>query len=240
MAERATRLPWIARFFLDTIDRADNQLVAGWYHTISVSTERERARMRFEGLPFVDPTLDRHPSLGELELAARRVVDRAVSNAGMLSGAASIAGAASVPPEVAASIVATVRLAQRLCIVYGFDPGADRGQMALCRALAAAYEVDLPASGPVSMRVSDLPRLARPGADPQSLAGKLARALMIRSVLYVAGSLMRMLPVVNVASGAVAARRRTEHCAARMRSVLERLSEVPGSLQLKVEDAVEV
>lgn len=230
----------VARFLIDMLDRADIQLVAGWYHTVSVSTERERARMRHEGTPFVDPTTDQVPSLGELELAAERIIADAATSAGASSGIAGIVGAASVPPEVLGSMVATLRMGQRLCLLYGFDPHTDRGQMALCRALAAAYDVDLPSSGPVGMRVSDLPRLARPGSDPASVAAKLTRAVLIRSAWFVASRLTRLVPVISAASGAVDARRRTETAARRMVEVLVRLSEVPGPTGAPVEEAIEV
>lgn len=230
----------VARFLVDMLDRADAQLVAGWYHSVSVSTDRERARMRHEGTSFVDPTRDGSPTMGELALAAERIISQAATSAGAVSGLAGIAGAATVPPEVLGSVVATLRLGQRLCLLYGFDPHTDRGQMALCRALAAAYDVDLPAAGPVGMRVSDLPRLARPGSDPASVTAKLTRAVLVRSAWFVASRISRLIPVVSAASGAVESRRRTESAAQRMQDVLARLSDVPGSSRVQVEDAVEV
>lgn len=222
------------------LERADAQLVAGWYHTVSVNTERERARMRQEGMAFADPTQGHPPSLGELMLSAQRVIERAAASAGATSGLAGIAGAPTVPPEVVGSMIAALRTGQRLCLIYGFDPHTDRGQMALCRALAGAYDVELPATGPMGMRVSDLPQLARPGSDPASVAAKLTRALLVRSAWLVASRVTRLVPLISAASGAVDSRRRSEVAAQRMREILERLSDVPGPGRVRIEDAEEV
>ena len=145
-----------------------------------------------------------------------------------------------MPPEVVASMVATLRLGQRLCIIYGFDPHEDRGQMALCRALASAYDVDLPATAPLGMRVSDLPQLARRSSSPQSVAAQLTRAVLVRSALYVASRASRLIPVISATSGVADARQRTENAARRMQAVLKRLSDAPGSPKLPLEDAEEV
>ena len=230
----------LTRFVTQMLDRADARLVAGWYHAVSVSTPRYRARLRFAAKPFVDPTRDHLPTLGELDRTAESVIARAATGASAMSGVAGLAGAASVPPEVLAIMVSTIRLGQRLCIVYGFDPESDRGQMALCRALAAAYEVDLPDAGPVGLRVSDLPRLARPDSDPRSIGASLARGLAMRSVWWVAGKVTRYVPVISATSGAVDARHRTEAAARRMQGVLRRLAEVPGPGRTPIEEAVEL
>ena len=52
-----------------------------------------------------------------------------------------------VPPEAALSIVLVIRMIQRLCVVYGFDPETDRGEAALTRTLAAVWNVTLPEGG---------------------------------------------------------------------------------------------
>ena len=229
-----------ASFLFEMLDRADAQLVAGWYHTVSVSTDRVRAGLRHSGLSFVDPVLEHTPSMMELDLTAEKVIAQAALGASALSGAAGLVGAISMPPEFVASMVSILRMGQRLCIVYGFDPRRDRGQMALCRALAAAYDVDLPSVGPVGMRVSDLTRLSGPPADLQSIGASLARAILVRSAWWVAGRVTRYVPVVSATSTALAARQRTEQAARRMQGVLKRLTEVPGPYAGLPEDAIEI
>ncbi|MBX2799086.1 MAG: EcsC family protein [Myxococcales bacterium] len=225
---------------LQVLDRADTQLVAGWYHAVSVSTERVRAWLRSTGLQFVDPSRDTLPTLADLDVTTERIIGQAMLGAGAVSGMAGIAGAASIPPEMLASMVSVLRLGQRLCIVYGFDPGTDRGQMALCRALAAAYDVELPAAGPVGMRVSDLPRLASPNTDPRSIGASLAKAVLVQSAFWVANRLTRLVPVISATSSAVDARNRTERAARQMQAVLERLSDLPSTPAGELEDALEL
>ncbi|MEZ4236099.1 MAG: hypothetical protein R3F59_08040 [Myxococcota bacterium] len=184
--------------FSDVLDRADASLVAGWYHAVSVQPERIRAWLRLRGLHFVDPARSDTPPLAEVDRTAEAVIERASSLLGALGGAAGLVGAATVPPEFLATNVGVLRLAQRLCVVYGFDPTTDRGEMALTRALAAAYGVDLPETGPARMRVRDLPSLLRgEGSGPQAMAGKVARAMAKSTAWWVAGRLTRFVPVLS-------------------------------------------
>ncbi len=230
----------LASFVLEMLDRADTTLVSGWYHAVSVSTDRVRAWMRFHGLAFVDPARDHPPTMGELDRTAELMISRARISSGAMAGTAGLVGAASVPPEVLATMVSIVRLGQRLCIVYGFDPQQDRGRMALYRALAAAYQIELPTTGPVGIRVSDLPRLARRDTAPRGIGASLARAVALQSALWVAGRITRYVPVISATSGAVDARRRTEEAARRMQKVLRRLTEIPGLSSITYEDALEL
>jgi hypothetical protein len=134
--------------------------------------------------------------------------------------------------------VSTLRLGQRLAIAWGFDPGTDRGRMALWRALAAALRVDLPDQGPVGVKVSDLPGLARPNLRAENVALWLARALVLRSAMSVAGKITRFVPVLAGGFGAWSASRRTTELGVAMAAVYRNLVEMP--ILAPVEDAVEV
>ncbi|MEZ4316506.1 MAG: hypothetical protein R3F61_03350 [Myxococcota bacterium] len=223
-------------WLLELLSRADGDLMAGGYHAISVDPERVRRQLRTSGRPYVEPG-GHAPSLDELDSTARWVIDQARFKTTALSGFAGLAGAPSVPPEIAARGVGIVRLAQRLSVVYGFDPGTDRGRTALWRALAAGLEVDLP-EGPVEMRVSDVPTLLSPTLHPRSVGVVLAQALVYKSVLYVAGRFGRFVPLVSSGVAAAEAHRRTDQVGERMIAVLRRLSE-PGALPVYA-DAQEV
>ncbi|MCB9687349.1 MAG: EcsC family protein [Alphaproteobacteria bacterium] len=223
----------------DALDRADTTLIAGGYRAVSVSTERVRAWFRFRGLAFVDPTKRDLPSLGEVDRTADTVISRACSAGSAVGGATSVVGAAGVPPEVALSAVVVLRMAQRLCIAYGFDPSDDRGQAALARALAAAYGVDLPESGAVGLRFSDLPALVRPeGAT--DVGGRIARAMVSGGLWWAASRVTRFVPLISAPRQAVRAREQIEAMGLRMREVLRRLAEVPDGSEAPLEDAQEV
>jgi hypothetical protein len=225
----------------DVVDRADAALVAGWYHAVSIDPERFRAFLRFRRLPFIENQQMAHmPSLAEVDTTAEIVIERAGRVLGVVGGAAGLGGAATVPPEFVATVVAGLRLAQRLCVVYGFDPASDRGQMALCRALAAAYGVELPPTGPMRMRLRDLPGLLFPGGAPSraGLGSKLARAVAKNSAWWVAGRLSRLVPLVSASSHAWDNQRKVDETGQKMMKVLRRLAELPPDGP--VEDAQEL
>ncbi|MCB9678854.1 MAG: hypothetical protein H6737_27380 [Alphaproteobacteria bacterium] len=224
-------------WLLELFSKADGDLMSGGYHAISVDPERVRRQLRTAGRPFVQPG-GAAPPLDELDASARWVVEQARLKATALSGFAGLAGAPSIPPEIAARGIATVRLAQRLAIVYGFEPHTDRGRTALWRALAAGLEVELPEQGPVGLRVSDVPTMLSPRVSPRSVGVALAQALVYKSALYVAGRFGRFIPVVSGGVAAASANRDTEAIAERMIAVLRRLSE-PGAMAVFAE-AVEV
>ena len=224
----------------EALDRADATLVAGWYRAVSVPIERVRAWFRFRGLAFVDPAAPESPPMAELDRSAEVVITRAAAVAGGMGGAAGVIGVASVPPEALATAVLVLRMGQRLCLVYGFDPTTDRGQMALTRAIAAAWEVELPETGAFGLRVSELPGILRPGATPTQLGGKLARAMAWGTVSWIANRVTRLVPLVSVPAHAIDHRAKIEAAGRRMHAVLRRLAEVPAGHPLLVEDAVEL
>lgn len=225
----------------DVLDKADATLVVGWYHAVSVHPERIRAWLRFRGLPFVDPILPEPPVLAEVDRSAEVVIGRAGNLLGVVGGAAGFAGAATVPPEWVATNIGVLRLAQRLCLVYGFDPTTDRGEMAMCRALAAAYNIEVPETGPLRMRIRDLPSLLRSeGSARQGIGTRLARAMARSSAWWVAGRITRFVPVLSASSHAVETRTHVTETGRRMKEVLRRLAEVPNALPSPVEEAVEV
>src|SRR5262245_26940075 len=130
-------------------ERLDTDLLPALYAAASVPTADVRSWLRENGIAHVDPVSGTSASSAELDEAARRVVDQTRDRGTVLGFASGLVGAVAVPPEVLASVVQTLRLAQRLAVLFGFDPETDAGKVVLWRAIAAAYEVDLPAQGPV-------------------------------------------------------------------------------------------
>jgi hypothetical protein len=224
----------------DVLDRADATLVAGWYHAVSVQPERIRIWLRFRGLPFVDPRLPEPPVLTEVDRTAELLIERASYVFGAIGGAAGMVGAATVPPEWVATNVGVLRLAQRLSVVYGFDPTTDRGEMAMCRALAAAYGVEVPETGPARMRVRDLPSLLRGSGPRQGIGARLVRAMARSTAWWVAGRVTRFVPVLSASTHAVETRGQFGDTGRKMQAVLRRLAEVPNALVGPVEEALEL
>lgn len=212
----------------DLAERMDRRLPAGFYAAVSVPTEGVRARLRRDRRAFIDPDAAAVPPMHEVDATAERVIRQASFGSASLGGIASIAGAASVPPEALAQTIAVLRLAQRLAIVYGFDPDTERGRIAVRRALAAGLELDLPDEGPLEVRMSDLPRLLAP-RDARSAGLTLARSAVRSTTYMLARRVSRLVPFVSPAFSAVAARRRVQEVGLRMRELLRRLAEVPDA-----------
>lgn len=221
----------------DLVASLDARLVEGWIAAVSVPTARTRRWLRGRRLAFADPEAERSPSLIEIDATARVVIERYGASQALVSGAAGLGGAASLPPELLASLVASLRLGQRLCVVYGFDPETDRGQMALWRAMAAGHQVDLPDAGPVGVRASEVPGLllARTG----SVGGTLARSV-VKSASFRILRFTRLVPLLASATGARAGRRSLMAIGERMQATLRRLADAPATPTGPVEEAIEI
>lgn len=217
--------PW--QIVLETLgDRLDEELLPSLYDAVSVPTAEVRAWLRESGVPWLDPDMPGGAALAEVEAAAQRVVGQAQGRAAALGAVSGVAGAVAIPPEVLASLVHSLRLAQRLAVMFGFDPETDRGRVVLWRALAQAYEVELPAQGSVGVRVRDLPDVVRaqlPASRQASLF--LARQVVWRSVLAVASRVTRVVPGVGAGIAAWSGYRRTETMGRRMIDVYKRAAD---------------
>jgi len=222
------------------LSTADARALPGLYQAVSIRPQRTVAWLRAAGKPFVDGQGPRPDPL-TLEQTAAWVVQQSRLRMALVGGLAGLGGLATIPPETVASMVAAVRLAQKLAVVYGFDPQTDRGEMAVWQAVAAGFEVELPRSGAMGVRVSALPGLlSSRSIQSTNAAGTLALAVAQRSAIWVGTRLTRWFPVPLVSSGigARAAERRLASVGQRMAYTLARVAVAPESHD--VMDAVEV
>lgn len=221
-------------------DRLDEDLLPAIYAAASVPTAEIRAWMRDAGLPFVDREAGQHPSAADLDDAADRLVRQARGRAVALGIASGLVGAVAVPPEVVATIVTSLRLAQRLAVLHGIDPETDAGKLLLWRAMAAAYDVELP-EGMIGMRVREIPDVVRAQlpATAQATAW-LARQIAVRTVTSVAGRVTRLIPGLGAGVAAYSAFRRTAEMGRKMRDVYRRATEGERFDLQDEEPAVEV
>jgi hypothetical protein len=208
-----------------TARQADESAIHAVYRAITVSVEGTRERLRGRGWLFLDPACAA-PTSVDVRFTAERVVTKSVAKATAVAGFAGLGGILSVPPEVAAEVVALVRLAQRLAIVYGLDPTTDRGERAVHQALSAGLEIELPAGGLLGMRVSDLSRVFV-GRSPKRVSAAVTGALVRQTTWMVAGRVGRFVPGLSAGFGAVRSRRRIREVGTRMVEVFERLSDLP-------------
>lgn len=225
------------------VERLDSDLLPTLYRQASLSTEDIVADLDSRG--EAHGRSSESSEVHQLEATSERVIRRACRRAAARGALAGAGGLFAVPPEAAASAVQTLRLAQRLVVVWGHDPQTDLGQIHLARTLAAAFQVELPEQGPLDMRLSDLPRLALDRVRPAestalvSQTGALARVLAVRSAVTLATRFSRWIPGVGAGLGAIGARRSLREQGQRMVSHL-RGARSPRVGDAMMEDAVEV
>lgn len=206
-------------------ERLDATMLPALLAAASVSTVGTRDWLRARSMPFFDP--DGPPvRLADADRTADHVIAQTQGHTAALGAVAGIAGLLSVGPEVAGWLAACLRLAQRLAIVYGLDPSTDRGQVAVTRALAAAFEVDLPTRGLVDLRLSEVvgavPAPASP--DASSVGAQVARSLIWQAARRMTGRVGRLLPLVASGIGAVDNHSQAAELGDRMKDVLRRLA----------------
>lgn len=181
-------------------DRLDQDLLPSLYAACSLRTSEILSDFGAKSIVFSDwRSEQRRPGLSELDISADLLIDQAKVRAGVIGAAGGIGGAVGVAPEVLASLVHTLRMAQRLAVIYGFDPETDRGRVMLWRALAAAYDVQLPEQAQLDLRVRDLPS----AAAKQVPKGGAAAAMVLRRVVNTAtsriiGRGIRLIPGLTI------------------------------------------
>lgn len=204
-------------------ERLDEDLLPAVYEAASVPTAEIRRQFREAALPHLDPEAGLRPEASELDAAADRIITGARGRAAALGAVGGLAGAFAIPPEVLASLVQTLRLAQRLAVLYGFDPETDLGKVVMWRAIAAGYEVSLPAQGPIGLKVRDLPDVLRSQVPAtRQASGWLARQVVTRSVMSVANRVTRLVPGLGAGMAAWGAQRRIDGMGRRMAAVYAR------------------
>jgi uncharacterized protein (DUF2249 family) len=219
----------------------DKDVLPGLYLRAGLRTDVIRAELDRLGVPYYDPTTGRTPSASELEAAAEVIAFRAARAGTLTGGVAGFAGLLAVPPELVASLVQTLRLGQRLAVVYGHDPDTDKGKLLLWKAIAAAYEVDLPAEGPLEWRLQQLAVSMQTRAESmRSSTDWLARTLAVRVAVSFSSRVSRLIPGLGAGLGAWEGRRRLQEQAVRMTPVFRRAWDGALYIEGAIEDAVEV
>ena len=232
-------MPSPLRIILDNLaERLDEDLLRALYTQASLSTAEIRADLDARGLTFIGA--DPEPLPHELDTTSNRVIRSAARRAAARGALAGAGGLLAVPPEAAASAIQTLRLAQRLAVVWGHDPDTDRGQVHLTRALAHTFGVELPESGPIDLRLRDLPALAVPRLHGvQNRTGDIARVLAVRSAVTLARRFTRWIPGVGAGLGAVGAHRSLTEQGRGLVAYYRRVHTGQASAA-PIEDAVEV
>jgi hypothetical protein len=223
----------------DVLHVVDRHAIDAIVRRVGVGTQTTRDWLRGRGLAFVEEGPRGRPSDGDLARTASVVIARSSASASSVGLLAGLGGLWSIPPDVAGRLVSILRLSQRLAVVYGIDPETPRGHAAVLRALAAAFDVDVPDHGFVDSRASAMVRALVPrGGEPGPLAGRVARAAVGASLQGSVSHVGRLVPLVG--SG-IAARDDARDVAAigeRMLAVFSRL--VEAAIDPNIRDAEEI
>lgn len=203
--------------------RIDSDLLPRLYALAGLPTTQIRDELRNAGLGFVDPASDQLVDPLVIARTAQIVARSSARRAAIVGVAGGVAGLASIPPELAATLVLSLRLGQRLAVVHGFDPETDAGKLMLARALAAAHGVQIPEFGRVATRVSELPMVVRtqlPGAS--AALAWVGQQVVMRSSTSLAGRVIRVVPGLAAGISGFGAWRRHDRLAQKMCEVYVR------------------
>ncbi len=213
--------------------RFDAELIPSLYAAASVPTAQVHDELRAGGYAFVDEVAGVVPEADELARTVAFLARQSTRQATALGVVSGAAGLFALAPEVVAGGVATLRLAQRLAVVYGFDPETDAGRVVLSRALAHAYEIKLPESARVATRVSEIEALVRSSpAESRELVAWAGRRALAGSAGLVLSRITRLVPGLGAIVGGVRAFRTQGRLAARMAEVYAGAAEsVPFDLR---------
>jgi hypothetical protein len=186
--------------------RLDEDVPPATYRAVSIDPEEYRVELSQRGLRFAK---DGAPAtVDDLDRSADAAIATTVRSAGVVGVASGMAGWLGVPPEAAARLVQSARLAQRLAVIYGHDPLTDRGQAHVHKALANAWGIELPNQTRADMKLSDIPSLFR-SAKPTKGHGPtfMLTTLSTAALSTTKRRFTRLIPGLGAALGLLGARK---------------------------------
>lgn len=202
-------------------DRLETDLLPAIYAAVSLETAEVQQDLEDAGVPYV--RVGHHPSVEELGMAADALIELARRDATAIGAAGGAAGAIGVPPEALASVIHVLRLAQRLCVLYGHDPDQGAGYVVMWQTVAAAWQIELPEE--MEVRVKDLPKTAAAQIpEAKELAAWIGRKVVIRAVWSVLGKGIRWIPGMATGLSAYTANRRMKSQGRRMKAHLDEMA----------------
>jgi EcsC protein family len=222
-------------------DRIDAELLPTLIQRVSVPTPVIREELRAAGIPFQDADAGQVYEQADLLESARKVARTGTWRAATVGAVGGALGALAVPPELLVTLAHHFRLAQRLAVVFGIDPDTDAGKLLVARAMAAAYEVELPSQARLELRVRDLPALFGRSLPARTEPGRwVLRQLIARTAGSLTRRASRLVPGLGIGIGAFGAGKRTMAAADRMIEVFDNaLESVPFDVG-EITDAVEI
>ena len=218
-------------------DRLDEDLLATLYRSAGLPTAEIRAELAAAGLVWADPGRGADPTLEELEAVQERIITVAVREATLRAGVGAALGLLALPPEMSVALVQSLRLAQRLAVLYGHDPETDAGALMVAKALAAGLQLELAPQGQLGMRILEVHAMVRP---TEAARRTLMEAVAIRAMVSFGKRVLYYVPGIGAGLSALDTHRSFRLRALRMAAVLARSSGAPQLIAGPVEEAEEL
>ncbi len=212
-------------------DRLDTELLPLVYSTLSVSSKQIREELSELGLGVLDEA-----EVEDLDPLAAEIIARSVRRFSLVGAMGGLGGIATIPPEIIATLIASLRLCQRLEVLYGFDPDSEHGRLLLWRAMGAAYGVKMPKKG--SLRVPGVftPKTAS-APDTGEITAWMTRQIVQSSIRSLTRRFSRWIPGLGLGFSVAFARRQMKKQGREMQSVFRAAYE---GRPLDAEAAIEV
>ncbi|MEE2752123.1 MAG: EcsC family protein [Myxococcota bacterium] len=218
-------------------ERLDEELLPAIYATLSVSTQTLRDELERLG-HAMEPS---EASAYDLDAAADDLINASAKRSMAVGAVGGVGGIVAIPPEIMAQLVGSLRLAQRLAVLYGFDPETELGAMLLWHAMAEAHGVTLPKEGSLDIRFRDLPRaLGAQKPDTREAAAWMVRQIVRRAIRNTTRKFTRWIPGLTVGLSARGAFRQTKSQGASMKAVFRRATSQEPATHAPIEEAEEV
>lgn len=222
-------------------EKLDGELLGSLYRAASLPTEVIRAELRAEGLEHWDPEGGQQPTRSGLDRSSRRLIARAARLAGLRGAAGGLGGWMTLAPDLGLALVHSLRLGQRLAVVWGLDPEREEGRLWLSRSLAEAWQVHLPREGLQATSLHQVPGLVRAQLEQGvGAGGALARTLAGRAAWLAGRRVLRVVPGLGAGVSAWAARRQILAQGEAMVASLAARWELRGAGEGRILEAVEV
>jgi hypothetical protein len=139
----------------------DSNTLPKLYDLASIDVDATLEDFRRRGWTYCEPRLNRRPSKDLLLPHSEALIRSSARRALYRGGIGSAAGPLGAISHRTAHFVQSLRMIQRLGLLYGYDPHNETEKAILLRALARGYDVKLPAQNKMQLRLREVPNLVR-------------------------------------------------------------------------------
>ena len=127
-----------------------------FYYLLSIQAGDTKRIFQEQGIPFRDEAHSVHYSRGVLRNAASQITERTAKKAAIRGSFGSLLGPYTSAIEHILFLLQTIRLAQRIALIYGEDFTTEQGKIKLSKAISKAYGIEIPKNMKWNTSTSDV------------------------------------------------------------------------------------